>query len=150
MILNSSLPGYCQDPRCPNQQCPQSDACQPPAIKWVCPTDNRTVYYPSSKACGEACSLKPWDDCCYPVNLHTNTTHGDVCSAIPDGPYKGKQCTPDNLLGPGGGGIHGEGYECRNGGEFECLVFVPECQNDCDLCKSDCKCDKYENVVKIC
>merc|ERR1711907_730883 len=148
LILNASLPCYCQDPQCPNQLCPQTDACQPAAIKWKCPT-NMTGEYESSNQCSLACNLQPWDDCCYPISTHSNSST-NVCSKIPHGPYQGKQCTPDNLLGPGGGGIHGEGYECRNGGEFRCQVIVPECHNDCDLCKSDCKCDKYENVVKIC
>merc|ERR1712194_957919 len=144
---------FCQDPICPNQKCPQSDVCKPLAIKWVCPTGNQTHYYPNSAACSssDSCKLGPGEDCCYPVNAAGNLTN-DVCGKISSGPYAGKQCTPDGVLGPGGSGIHGGGYECRNGGEFNCLVFAPECQiGDCDLCTSDCdNCTKEENVVKIC
>jgi hypothetical protein len=126
---------------------PQSDACPAPEIQWFCPTEpTNATGYPTMMACRMKCTTH---DCCYPMSLHNASIFADVCGKIPKGPHAGRQCSADNRLGPEGGDGQG-GYECKNGGEFRCLVTVPECTNDCDLCTSNCTCQKTQNTEKLC
>jgi hypothetical protein len=131
---------------------PQSDACPAPEIQWFCPTDAartlspaNAISYPTMLACRMNCTTH---ECCYPMALHNSSILAEVCGKIAKGPHVGRQCTSDNRLGPGGG--DNQGYECRNGGEFRCWISVPECTNDCDLCTSNCTCEKDQNYAKLC